>query len=74
MEYGRMVKVTLPTLFGDDAEPEAGLYVVGAEDPTNAMNLVRDKVAHGSNIKVAGRVSHKLLAALGINPNAVTRI
>jgi hypothetical protein len=74
MVYGRMVKVTQPPLFGEGAEREAAVYVVGAENPTEAVILVRNIVAHGSNIEVVGRVSHQLLVAMGVNPNKVTRI
>jgi hypothetical protein len=74
MEYGRMVKVTQPPFVEGAEEPEAALYVVGADDPTEAMILVRNEVAHGSKIEVLGRVTHELMAALGVNPNKVTRI
>ena len=72
MEYGRMVKVTTPSLFG--GVEEAVLYVVGAEDPDEAIKLVENEVVVGSKIEIVGRVSHQLLAALGLNPNQVTRI
>lgn len=74
MEYGRMVKVTQPPLFGRGVEPEAAMYVVGADDPTEAMILIRNEVAHGSKIEVLGRVTRELMVALGVNPNKVTRI
>jgi hypothetical protein len=72
MEYGRMVKVTLPPLSGGKDEPV--LYVVGEEDPQEAMRLVKTKVAIGSNIEVVGRVSRHLLAALKIEPAQVTQV
>jgi hypothetical protein len=72
MQYGRMVKVITPSLFG--GVEEAVLYVVGAEDPGEAKKLVENEVAVGSKIEDVGRVSHQLLAALGLNPYKVTRI
>ena len=72
MDYGRLVKVTTPSVFGGDEEPV--LYVVGAEDPEQAKMLVEKEVVVGSKIEIVGRVSHKLLSALGLNPYKVTRI
>ena len=67
-----MVKVTTPSLFGGNEGPV--LYVVGAGGSDEAEKLVENEVAVGSKIEVVGRVSHQLLAALGINPSEVTRV
>jgi hypothetical protein len=72
MGYGRMVKVITPSLFGGVEKP--ALYVVGAEDPDEVKKLVQNEVVVGSEIQIVGRVSHQLLAALGLNPYKVTRI
>jgi hypothetical protein len=72
MEYGRMVKATLPSSEGGD--DEAVLYVVDTEDPDEAMKLIGNTVAVGSVMEVVGRVSHQLLDALKLGPGQVTRV
>ena len=72
MEYGRMVKVTLPKSEGGD--DVAVLYVVGEEDPDAAVKLIGKTVAIGSNMEIVGRVSHQLLDALKLGPGEVTRV
>jgi hypothetical protein len=72
MAYGRMVKVTTPSLFG--GVEEAVLYVVGAEDSVQAKKLIENEVVVGSKIEIVARVSHKLIFAVGLNPHMVTRI
>ena len=68
MEYGRLVSVKPPSRLGD-AEPI--VYVVAAEDPDAALKLVADKVVIGSDMKIVGRASRRLLDALGLKPGEV---
>jgi hypothetical protein len=44
------------------------VYVVAAEDPDAALKLVADKVVIGSDMKIVGRASRRLLDALGLKP------
>jgi hypothetical protein len=62
MEYGRLVSVKPPSRLGD-AEPV--VYVVAAEDPDAALKLVADKIVIGSDMKIVGRASRRLLDAPG---------
>jgi hypothetical protein len=68
MEYGRLVSVKPPSRLGD-AEPV--VYVVAAEDPDAALKLVADKVVIGSDMKIVGRASRRLLDALALKPGEV---
>ena len=68
MEYGRLVSVKPPSRLGD-AGPI--VYVVAAEDPDAALKLVADKVVIGSDMKIVGRASRRLLDALGLKPGEV---
>jgi hypothetical protein len=45
--------------------------VVAAEDPDAALKLVADKVVIGSDMKIVGRASRRLLDALGLKPGEV---
>ncbi len=68
-----MIKVT-PRLSEGGGDDEAVLYVVGTEDPNEAMRLIRNAIAIGSKIEDVGRVSRQLLASLRIEPSHFTRI
>lgn len=71
MKYGRLIKVTPPS--SNIGHDEGILYVVAAEDPNEAVRLVRYMAVIGSDIEVVGRVSHQLLAALQLEPGQFTR-
>jgi hypothetical protein len=49
------------------------VYVVADEDPDAALKLVADKVVIGSDMKIVGRASRRLLDALGLKPCEVVR-
>jgi hypothetical protein len=65
---GVLASVKPPSRLGD-AEPV--VYVVAAEDPDAALKLVADKVVIGSDMKIVGRASRRLLDALGLKPGEV---
>jgi hypothetical protein len=72
MAPGRMIKVTSPS--SEEGGGETVLYVVGTEDPEEALRLVRREIGIGNKMEDVGRVSEHLLASLKTLPGKVTRL
>ena len=71
MGYGRLVRVTTKSPGGGDIQPV--VYIVAAEDPAKAVEIVRAQVQVNANIEVLGRASEELLNALELAPGQLVR-
>jgi hypothetical protein len=68
-EFGRLIRTS------NDTEPPNWIaYIVALSDPTDAIELIRTKVANpGDKVEDAGRVSAELVETLKIKPGDFKR-
>jgi hypothetical protein len=68
-EYGRLIRTS-----NDREPPKSIAYIVALSDPTDAIELIRSRVADpGDKVEDIGRVSEELLKTLQLDSGDFTR-